>query len=86
MIGLVLFEGLHGLLNNVFIYLSGQSIGNDIRKDCFGKIMRFSFPQVEGYGTSSLVTRVTNDIARTRPLFPNSSTARAEPLFPCSAA
>ena len=64
MIGLVLFGGLCGSLNNVFVHLSGQNIGNDIRKDCFSKIMRFSFPQMEGYGTGSLVTRVTNDIAQ----------------------
>ena len=33
MIGLVLFGGLCGSLNNVFVHLSGQNIGNEIRKE-----------------------------------------------------
>lgn len=64
MIGLVLFGGLCGSLNNVFVHMSGQNIGNDMRKDCFRKIMRFSFPQMNYFGTGSLVTRVTNDITQ----------------------
>lgn len=64
MIGLVLFGGLCGSLNNVFVHMSGQNIGNDMRKDCFRKIMRFSFPQMNRFGTGSLVTRVTNDITQ----------------------
>lgn len=64
MIGLVLVGGLCGSLNNVFVHMSGQNIGNDIRKDCFCKIMKFSFPQMNNFGTGSLVTRVTNDITQ----------------------
>lgn len=64
MIGLVLFGGLCGSLNNVFVHLSGQNIGNEIRKDCFGQIMTFSFPQVARFGTGALITRVTNDITQ----------------------
>lgn len=64
MIGLVLFGGLCGSLNNVFVHMTGQNVGNDIRKDCFRQIMAFSFPQIEAYGTGSLVTRVTNDITQ----------------------
>lgn len=47
MIGLVLFGGLCGSLNNVFVHLSAQNIGNEIRKDCFCNIMTFSFPQLD---------------------------------------
>lgn len=64
MIGLVLFGGLCGSLNNVFVHMSGQNIGNEIRKDCFRRIMAFSFPQMDQFGTGSLVTRVTNDITQ----------------------
>ena len=63
MIGLVLVGGLCGSLNNVFVHISSQNIGNEIRKDCFGRIMDFSFPQMDRFGTGSLVTRVANDIA-----------------------
>lgn len=64
MIGLVIFGGLCGSLNNVFVHMSSQNIGNEMRKDCFRKIMTFSFPQMERFGTGSLVTRVTNDITQ----------------------
>lgn len=68
MIGLVLFGGLCGSLNNVFVHLSGQNIGNEMRKDCFRNIMSFSFPQIDRLGTGSLVTRVTNDITQVQNL------------------
>lgn len=64
MIGLVLVGGLCGSLNNVFVHISSQNIGNEIRKDCFCRIMSFSFPQLDRFGTGSLVTRVTNDITQ----------------------
>ena len=64
MIGLVLLGGLSGALNNVFVHISSQNIGNELRKDCFRSIMGFSFPQLDKFGTGSLVTRVTNDITQ----------------------
>lgn len=64
MILLVLFGGFCGSMNNVFVHMSGQNIGNEIRKDCFRNIMTFSFPQLDRFGTGSLVTRVTNDITQ----------------------
>lgn len=64
MIGLVLLGGIFGSLNNVFVHISSQNIGNEIRKDCFEKIMSFSFPQLDRFGTGTLVTRVTNDITQ----------------------
>ena len=64
MITLVIFGGLCGSLNNVFVHMTGQNIGNEIRKDCFRKMMTFSIPQIDRFGTGSLVTRVTNDITQ----------------------
>lgn len=64
MIGLVIFGGLCGSLNNVFVHMSSQNIGNEMRKDCFRRIMTFSFPQMDRFGAGSLVTRVTNDITQ----------------------
>lgn len=61
---LVLFGGFCGSMNNVFVHLSSQNIGNEMRKDCFRNIMTFSFPQLDRFGTGSLVTRVTNDITQ----------------------
>lgn len=64
MIGLVIFGGVCGSLNNMFVHMSAQNIGNEIRKDCFRRIMTFSFPQMDHFGTGSMVTRVTNDITQ----------------------
>lgn len=68
MVGLVLFGGLCGALNNAFVHLSGQNIGNEMRKFCFRKIMTFSFPQIDRFGSGSLVTRVTNDVTQVQNL------------------
>ncbi len=68
MIGLVLFGGLCGSLNNAFVHMTGQNVGNEIRKDAFCNLMTFSFPQVDRFGTGSLVTRVTNDITQVQNL------------------
>lgn len=64
MIALVLLGGLSGSLNNVFVHMTGQNIGNEMRKDVFRNLMKFSFPQVDKFSTGSLVTRVTNDITQ----------------------
>ena len=64
MILLVLFGGFCGSMNNAFVHMSAQNIGNEMRKDCFRNIMAFSFPQIDRFGTGSLVTRVTNDITQ----------------------
>lgn len=64
MIGLVIFGGFCGSMNNVFVHMTGQNIGNEMRKDSFRRIMTFSFPQMDRFGTGSLVTRVTNDITQ----------------------
>lgn len=68
MICLVLFGGLCGSLNNAFVHMIGQNVGNEIRKDAFRNLMMFSFPQVDRFGTGSLVTRVTNDITQVQNL------------------
>lgn len=64
MILIVLLGCFCGSMNNVFVHISGQNIGNEMRKDCFDRIMKFSFPQMNRFGAGSLVTRVTNDITQ----------------------
>lgn len=61
---IVILGGCSGSLNNAFVHMTGQNIGNEIRKDCFRNIMTFSFSQMDQYGTGSLVTRMTNDITQ----------------------
>ncbi len=68
MIGLVLVGGVFGVLSGVFANLCSQNFGNDIRKDCFKRIMFLSFEQTDQFSTGSLVTRVTNDITQVQNL------------------
>lgn len=68
MIGLVLIGGACGVLSGVFANLCSQNFGNDIRKDCFKKMMSLSFEQTDQFSTGSLVTRVTNDITQVQNL------------------
>lgn len=64
MAGIALIGGLCGSLNNVFVHIASQNMGNEMRKDAFRNIMTFSFPQVDTFGTGSLVTRMTNDVTQ----------------------
>lgn len=64
MIGVVFCGGLFGVLSGVFSNLCSQNFGNDIRKDCFGKIMSLSLEQTDKFSTGSLITRVTNDVTQ----------------------
>lgn len=64
MAGIAVIGGLCGSLNNVFVNYASQNIGNGVRKDAFSRIMEFSYPQVESFGTGSLITRLTNDITQ----------------------
>lgn len=62
MILVVVLGGAAGSLNNVFTHMCCQNMGNDLRKDCFSKIMSYSFDQMDRFGAGSLITRVTNDV------------------------
>lgn len=64
MILLVIFGCFSGSMNNVFVNIAGQNIGNNMRKDAFKKIMSLSFNQIDNFSTGSLVTRITNDISQ----------------------
>lgn len=44
--------------------IAGINFGSDVRKALFEKIQRFSFANLDKYHTSSLITRLTNDITQ----------------------
>ncbi len=64
MIGIVFLGGTFGVLSGVFANICSQNFGNDIRKDCFSKIMSLSMEQTDRFSTGSLITRVTNDVTQ----------------------
>ncbi|NLL88013.1 MAG: ABC transporter ATP-binding protein [Firmicutes bacterium] len=47
-----------------FAIKASSGFSNDLRKDLFRKIQKFSFKNIDQYSTGSLVTRLTNDITQ----------------------
>lgn len=64
MVGIVLLGALCGILSGVFAQLCSQKFANDLRIDCFKRVMNLSFEQTYEFSTGSLVTRITNDITQ----------------------
>ena len=64
MIGLVVLGGIFGVLSGVFANLCSQNFANDLRTDCFRRVMYLSFEQTDTFETGSLVTRITNDVTQ----------------------
>ncbi|CAG9623714.1 ABC transporter ATP-binding protein [Sutcliffiella rhizosphaerae] len=53
-----------GIINSFFAAHVSQGFGFDIRKGLFGKIQSFSFANFNLFPTSSLITRMTNDVTQ----------------------
>ena len=68
MIGLVIVGGISGRLSVVFANLCSQNVANDLRRDCFKRVMYLSFEQTDDFSTGSLVTRITNDVTQIQSL------------------
>lgn len=66
MLGLIVLGFLGGSFCAIFASIGGDNISNIMRKDAFKKILSLSFPQVDKFGTGSLITRVTNDMTQVR--------------------
>lgn len=58
----VLFMAVGGILGAYFAAKASISFTSDMRNDLFQKVQQFSFENIDGYSTGSLVTRLTNDV------------------------
>lgn len=47
-----------------FAIKASTGFANDLRKDLFNQIQKFSFKNIDQYNTGSLITRLTNDITQ----------------------
>lgn len=56
--------GFGGIGCMIFAAKASQNFGADVRKSLFTKIQNFSFVNLDKFHTSSLVTRLTNDITQ----------------------
>ncbi|MBS4209914.1 ABC transporter ATP-binding protein [Bacillus sp. FJAT-50079] len=64
MIGLSMFSFAAGITNSFFSSYVSQGFGFDVRASVFKKIQTFSFHQLGQFQTSSLITRLTNDVTQ----------------------
>ena len=62
MIGVTLISGLAMIIISYYSSKVSTSFGRDIRKDIFKKVSDFSLAESEKFGTSTLITRSTNDV------------------------
>jgi ATP-binding cassette, subfamily B, multidrug efflux pump len=62
MLGLSLLAFGSGIANSFFAAYASQNFGFDIRKKLYEKVQAFSFSNFNRYPTSSLITRMTNDV------------------------
>ncbi|MBN6888282.1 ATP-binding cassette, subfamily B, multidrug efflux pump [Cytobacillus horneckiae] len=64
MVGVSAIAFASGVLNSYYAAHVGQSLGFDIRKSLMTKIQSFSFGNFNRFPTSSLITRMTNDVTQ----------------------
>ena len=62
MLLLVVIGGICGFASAGFASAASQNFADDLRQECFKKVMSLSFEQTDDFTTGSLVTRITNDI------------------------
>jgi len=64
MIVTALFMMTGGVGGAYFAIKASTGFANDLRKDLFRQIQKFSFNNIDQYNTGSLITRLTNDITQ----------------------
>lgn len=53
-----------GILSSFYAAHVSQSLGYDIREKLYGKVQAFSYAVFNRFATSSLITRLTNDVTQ----------------------
>ncbi|MEK3886788.1 ABC transporter ATP-binding protein [Bacillus sp. FSL K6-3431] len=64
MVGISLLGFVAGITNSFFSSHASQSFGYDVRAALFKKVQAFSFNNLSRFQTSSLITRLTNDVTQ----------------------
>ena len=64
MVMTALFMMAGGVGGAYFAIKASSGFANDLRKDLFRKIQKFSFTNIDQYNAGSLITRLTNDITQ----------------------
>lgn len=64
MLIVALIGAVGGIGCTVFASYASQNFGADLRRDLFRKVLSFSISNVNRFHTSSLITRLTNDVTQ----------------------
>lgn len=64
LIGIVALMMTGGVCGAYFGAKASVNFAADIRKDVYAKVQKFSFANIDNFSTSSLVTRMTNDVTQ----------------------
>lgn len=64
MIGIALIGLLGGTGATILSCTASQGYGKDLRGEIFSKVQSFSFAEIDRFKTSSLITRLTNDVSQ----------------------
>ncbi|GAE37003.1 ABC transporter ATP-binding protein [Halalkalibacter akibai] len=64
MVGMSLLAFLAGVVNSFYAAHVSQSTGYDIRSELYEKIQTFTYTKLQRFQTSSLITRMTNDVSQ----------------------
>ncbi len=62
MIGCAFVAFIVGIIGSRFTAIAGRGFGAELRKAQFKKIQQFSFNNIDNFRSSSLITRLTNDV------------------------
>ena len=62
LIGVAVFMMLGGVGGAYFGAKASVNFATDLRRDLFEKVQRYSFANIDNFSTSSIVTRLTNDV------------------------
>ncbi|WP_100371723.1 ABC transporter ATP-binding protein [Bacillus sp. FJAT-45037] len=64
MIGMSILAFMSGVTNSFYAAHVSQSTGHDIRNGLYRRVQSFAFSQLQKFETSSLITRMTNDVTQ----------------------
>ena len=64
LVGIVLFMMTGGVAGAYFGAKASVNFAADLRRDMYAKVQQYSFANIDKFSTSSLVTRMTNDVTQ----------------------
>ena len=69
MIIVAVIGAIGGIMCSTFASIAAMTIGQNLRQDLFDKIQELSFLEIDKLKTSSLITRLTNDVTQIQNMF-----------------